>query len=183
MGILKDKKIYHGRPEDVRIPKEEMAYDLLEKCNVEFDRIDHEPANTIEQCLEVDRLFGMEICKNLFLCNASRTNYYLLLMPGAKKFRTAELSKQIGSSRLSFAPYEDLEKMLDLTAGSVTVMGLMNDADKKVRLLIDEDVLKSEFFGCHPMINTSSIRFKTSDLTQKLLPEMEHEFIEVYLEG
>ncbi len=183
MGILKDKTVYRGRPQDKRIPKEEAAYDLLEKCGIEFDRVDHEQANTIEECLEVDALLEMEICKNLFLCNSSKTNYYLLLMPGSKKFRTAELSKQIGSSRLSFASYEDLDKMLDLTPGSVTVMGLMNDTENKVRLLIDEDVLKEELFGCHPMINTSSIRFRTEDLVKKLLPEMKHEYIPVFLEG
>ena len=181
MGILKDKTVYKGRPSDKRIDKEEKAYDLLEKCGIEFERVDHEPANTIEECLEVDELLEMEICKNLFLCNSSKTNYYLLLMPGSKKFRTAELSKQIGSSRLSFASYDDMEKMLDLTPGSVTVMGLMNDTENKVRLLIDSDVLKDELFGCHPMINTSSLRFKTEDMVKKLLPAMKHEYIEVNL--
>lgn len=181
MGILKDKTVYHGRPSEKRTEKEEKAYDLLEKCGIEFERVDHDAANTIEECLEVDELLEMQICKNLFLCNSSGTNYYLLLMPGSKKFRTAELSKQIGSSRLSFASYEDMEKMLDLTPGSVTVMGLMNDTENKVRLLIDEDVLKDELFGCHPMINTSSLRFKTEDMVKKLLPAMNHEFITVYL--
>lgn len=181
MGILKDRTVYKGRPSDKRIEKEEKAYDLLEKCGIEFERVDHDAANTIEECLEVDQLLEMEICKNLFLCNSSKTNYYLLLMPGSKKFRTAELSKQIGSSRLSFASYEDMEKMLDLTPGSVTVMGLMNDTENKVRLLIDSDVLRDELFGCHPMINTSSLRFKTEDMVKKLLPAMKHEYIEVTL--
>ncbi len=183
MGIITDYTIYHGRPAEKRISKEEAAYDLLEKAGIEFERVDHAEANTIEECLEVDKLLEMDICKNLFLCNSSKTAYYLLLMPGNKKFRTAEVSKQIGSSRLSFASYDDLEKMLDLTPGSVTVMGLMNDRDNKVRLLIDSDLLKEEFFGCHPMINTSSLRFKTSDLLNKLLPAINHEYIEVFLEG
>ena len=181
MSILTDKTIYNGRPKDTRIPKEEAAYDLLEISGIEFDRVDHAPAMTIEECLEVDALFEMEICKNLFLCNSSKTEYYLLLMPGSKKIRTAELSKQIGSSRLSFASYEKLEEYLDLTPGSVTVMGLMNDKQNRVRLLIDSDLLKEPLFGCHPMINTSSVRFKTEDLIKKLLPQMKHEFIEVFL--
>lgn len=183
MGVLKDKTIYSGRPSDKRIPKEEKAYDLLEKCGVEFDRIDHETANTIEDCLEIDELFGMDICKNLFLRNSSKSQYYLLLMPGKKKFRTAEVSKQIGSSRLSFASNEDMEKMLDLTPGSVTVLGLMNDTECKVKLLIDSDVLAEPDFGCHPMINTSSIRFKTADLVDKILPKLGHGFLEVFLES
>lgn len=183
MSILKDKTIYTGRPEDARIPKEEAAYDLLEKCGIEFDRVDHAEAMTIEECLEVDEILEMEICKNLFLCNSSKTEYYLLLMPGSKKFRTAELSKQIGSSRLSFASYEKLEEFLDLTPGSVTVIGLMNDKQNRVRLLIDSELLKEPLFGCHPMINTSTVRFKTEDLIKKLLPEIKHTFIEVFLTG
>lgn len=181
MGILKDKTVYRGRPKDTRIPQEEKAYDLLEKVGIDFERVDHLPANTIEECLEVDELLEMDICKNLFLCNSSKTSYYLLLMPGKKKFKTAELSKQIGSSRLSFASYDDLKIFLDLTPGSVTILGLMNDTDGRVRLLIDEDVLKEEFFGCHPMINTSSLRFRTKDLTEKLLPAMGHGFTTVVL--
>ncbi len=183
MSILTDKTIYKGRPIDTRIAKEEAAYDLLEKCGIDFDRVDHAEAMTIEECLEVDAILEMEICKNLFLCNSSKTEFYLLLMPGSKKFRTAEVSKQIGSSRLSFAPYDKLEEYLNLTPGSVTVIGLMNDTNNKVRLLIDSDLLKEPLFGCHPMINTSSVRFKTEDLIKKLLPEMKHEFIEVFLTG
>lgn len=181
MGILKDKTIYKGRPSGKRIPKEEKAYDFLESCGVEYERADHERADTIDDCLEIDRLLEADICKNLFLCNSSKSAYYLLLMPGNKKFRTAEVSKQIGSSRLSFASYEDMERMLDLTPGSVTVLGLINDTEHKVRLLIDSDVLKEEFFGCHPMINTSTLKFKTSDLLEKILLAMNRDFIEVEL--
>ena len=118
---------------------------------------------------------GVAICKNLFLCNRQATDFYLLLIPGDKPFKTKYLSAQIGSSRLSFAKPEYMEQYLDITPGSVSVMGLMNDKEKKVRLLIDEDVLQDEYFACHPCINTSSLRFKTSDLMEKVIPAMEHE--------
>lgn len=183
MPILTDRTIYRGRPAEKRIPKEEAAYDLLERAGIDFERVDHAAANTIEECFEVDELLEMEICKNLFLCNAQKNAFYLLLMPGKKKFRTAEVSKQIGSARLSFAPYEELERLLDLTPGSVTVLGLMNDRENKVKLIIDSEVLEAPYFGCHPMINTSSLRFPTRDLTDKLLPEMGHTYIEVFLTG
>ena len=136
---------------------------------------------TIEACQGVDALLGMEICKNLFLCNRQKTQFYLLLMPGSKPFRTKELSAQIGSARLSFASEEYMEQFLDLTPGSVTVLGLMNDTDDHVQLLIDEDVVKDEYFGCHPCINTSSLKMKTSDILEKFLPAVHHEPIFVKL--
>ena len=136
---------------------------------------------TMEACEEIDRTLsegvekGVAICKNLFLCNRQATDFYLLLIPGDKPFKTKYLSAQIGSSRLSFAKPEYMEQYLDITPGSVSVMGLMNDKEKKVRLLIDKDVLQDEYFACHPCINTSSLRFKTSDLMEKVIPAMGHE--------
>ena len=139
-----------------------------------YTRVDHDALPTIEACLEVDRLLGSEICKNLFLRNAQKTDFYLLLMPGNKKFKTAVLSKQIGSARLSFGEAEFMESFLDITPGSVSVMGLMNDRENRVRLLIDKDILEGEYFACHPCINTSSLRFRTSDLMEKILPALGH---------
>ena len=133
------------------------VYDLLESLDIPFVRVDHEAAMTIEACRGVDELLGTEICKNLFLCNAQKTKFYLLLMPGEKQFKTKNLSKQIGSSRLSFAPVEYMEKYLGVTPGSATIMGLMNDPVWQVQLLIDEEVTAGEEFGCHPCINTSSL--------------------------
>ena len=136
---------------------------------------------TMEACEEIDRTLsegvenGVAICKNLFLCNRQETDFYLLLIPGDKPFKTKYLSAQIGSSRLSFGKPEYMEQYLDITPGSVSVMGLMNDREKKVRLLIDQDVLEEEYFACHPCINTSSLRFKTADLVEKLIPAMDHE--------
>lgn len=174
-----------GRPEDLsgRLEKEIKVYDLLDRLKVPFQRIDHEPAMTMEVCQEIDEVLGAVICKNLFLCNRQETDFYLLMMPDDKPFKTKELSSQIGSSRLSFAKAEYMEKFLDITPGSVSVMGLMNDRDKRVRLLIDEDVVKSSYVGCHPCINTSSIRIKTEDLLKKVIPAMEHEPVFVRLTG
>lgn len=172
-------KLVEGRPEDVsgRLEKEIRVYDLLDSLNVAYQRIDHEAAMTMDACEEIDRTLGegVEICKNLFLCNRQETDFYLLLLPGDKPFKTKDLSAQIGSSRLSFAKPEYMEKYLDITPGSVSVLGLMNDREKKVQLLIDKDVLEGEFFACHPCINTSSLRFRTKDLMEKVIPAMEHE--------
>lgn len=173
-----DHTLYEGRPADEngRTEKELRTYDLLDSLGVSYIRVDHDALPTIEACLEVDQLLETEICKNLFLRNAQKTDFYLLLMPGNKKFKTAVLSKQIGSARLSFAEAEFMEDFLDITPGSVTVLGLMNDNEKRVRLLIDKDVLDSEYIGCHPCINTSSLKIKTCDLIDKVLPALEHTY-------
>ena len=171
-------ELQKGRPKDTagRLEKEIRTYDLLDKLGVAYERVDHAPAMTMEVCQEIDKVLQATICKNLFLCNRQETKFYLLMIPDTKVFHTKDLSAQIGSARLSFAKPEYMEKFLDITPGSVSVLGLMN-----VQLLIDEDVLKSEFVGCHPCINTSSIRFHTSDLIEKVLPAVNHDFIMVTL--
>ena len=163
-----------GRPVNCadRLPKEVRVYDLLDKLNISYHRIDHEEANTMEICQALEATLGAEICKNLLLCNRQKTDFYLLMMPGDKVFKTKDLSSQIGSSRLSFAEPCFMEQFLDITPGSLSVLGLMNDKENKVRLLIDEDVLKGEFIGCHPCINTSSLRLKTRDLMEVILPAL-----------
>ena len=169
-------QLQHGRPADCsgRLEKEIRCYDLLDSLNIEYQRIDHEEANTMEACVEIDKALNATICKNLLLCNRQCTAFYLLMLPGEKHFKTSVFSKQIGSSRLSFAAPEYMEQFLDITPGSVSVLGLMNDHDNHVELIIDEDILKGEYFGCHPCINTSSLRLKTADLMEKIIPAMHH---------
>ena len=181
----REMELQKGRPEntDNRLDKEIRVYDFLDKLGIQYQRIDHEAAMTMEACEEIDRALGdnTTICKNLFLCNRQETDFYLLLMPGDKPFKTKDLSAQIHSARLSFAKPEYMEKYLDITPGSVSVLGLMNDSEKKVQLLIDEDVMKEPYFGCHPCINTSSLKFTTEDLMQKIIPALEHEPVTVTL--
>ncbi len=180
-------ELYHGSPGDLtgRQEKEVRCYALLDRLGIAFDRTDHfdTPATTMEICASVDAVLDVRICKNLFLCNRQKTAFYLLIMPGDKPFKTKELSGQLGVSRLSFADGEHMEELLDIQPGSVSVMGLMNDSGGRVRLVIDEDVLAEEWFGCHPCVNTSSIRFKTADLTEKLLPAVAHDYTVVRLTG
>ena len=177
-------QLVKGRPatNDGRLEKEIRTYDLLDKLGITYERVDHEEANTMEACLAIDKVLAPAvICKNLFLCNAQKTRFYLLMIREDKKFKTKEISHQINSARLSFAPAEYMEQFLDITPGSVSVMGLMNDVDNQVTLLVDEDVLKEELFGCHPCINTSSIRLKVYDVFEKFLPEVHHDYMVVTL--
>lgn len=168
--------VYNGRPENCegRLEKEIRSYDFLDKIGVKYKRVDHEAAMSMVACREIDEEIGTTICKNLFLCNRQETSFYLLMMPAHKNFKTSIVSSQVGSSRLSFASPENMAKFLDLTPGSVSILGLMNDKDNKVKLLIDEDVLSGEFVGCHPCINTTSLRLRTEDLRSKVIPALRH---------
>lgn len=169
-------ELVNGRPESAagRLEKELHTYDFLDSLGVSYQRIDHEAAMTIDACQEIDVVLNAAICKNLFLCNRQETQFYLLMLPGEKKFKTKEVSAQIGSARLSFAKDIYMEKFLDITPGSVSVLGLMNDKENRVQLLMDEDLLKEPYIGCHPCINTSSLRLRTEDLMNKILPAMKH---------
>ena len=166
-----------GRPDNCeqRLAKEVRCYDFLDALNIEYGRIDHEVANTMEACEEIDRVLSATICKNLFLCNRQETDFYLLMIPGNKHFKTKDISAQIGSSRLSFAKEEYMQQFLDITPGSVSVLGLINDTNNNVKLLIDEDVIVGEYIGCHPCINTSSLKIKTDDFVNKIIPNLKHE--------
>jgi len=169
-------ELQKGRPADCtgRLEKEIRCYDLLDSLGIQYQRVDHAPAMTMEACAEADALMGGMICKNLLLCNRQCTSFYLLLLPGDIHFKTSILSKEIGSSRLSFADGSYMERYLDITPGSVSILGLMNDRENRVQLLIHEDLLKGAYIGVHPCINTSSLKLKVSDLMEKIIPAMGH---------
>jgi len=178
-------ELYTGRPLQTggRLQRELRTYDLLDRLGIEYRRADHEPATTMEACNAIDEALEVVMCKNLFLCNRQKTSFYLLLMPGDKKFKTKELSHQIGSARLSFAEAEDMLKYLDIEPGAVSVMGLMNDEGHQVQLLIDEDILRDEYIGCHPCVCTSSLKLRMKDLLESYLPAVGHDYRIVRLVG
>jgi Ala-tRNA(Pro) deacylase len=181
MKNIEKYTLYSTRPADKRLPKEERVYDLLEALGVPFVRIDHDAIATIDGCAEIEELLGIEICKNLFLRNSKGDEYYLLTLPGHKKLVTREIAKQIGSTRLSFGDESKLLEYLDITPGSVSLLGLMNDKNLKVRFLIDRDLLGYEYIGCHPCINTTSLKLRTDDILNKILPAVNHtpQFVEI----
>ncbi len=194
MGLQEEKEGLQARemsrtPVDIkpspkgRLLKEMAVYELLEKLEIPYQRVDHEAAATVDDCRGVDEALGIHICKNLFLCNRQKTDFYLLMMPGLKKFKTKELSSQLGVARLSFAEAEYMEAFLNISPGSVSVMGLMNDKEHRVRLLIDSELLRDEFVGCHPCVNTSSLKLRMRDILDKFLPYVGHEYTAVELAG
>lgn len=182
---MQNLTLYNGHPDntDGREPKELRVYELLDLLGISYQRTDHGPADTMEACHDIDAILDCLVCKNLFLCNRQQTKFYLLMMPGDKPFKTKELSGQIQSARLSFASPEKMEEYLDIHPGAVSVMGLMNDHDNQVQLLMDEDVVKEEYLGCHPCVNTSSLKMKVQDVLTKFLPAVHHEPVFVKLTG
>ncbi len=179
-------ELHYGRPASMsgRTDREIRVYDYLDQLGIEYWQTDHEKeALTMEDCKEVDAVLEATICKNLLLCNRQQTAFYLLMMPGDKVFKTKELSHQIGSARLSFASAEKMVEFLDIYPGSLSVMGLMNDHSGNVNLLIDEDILAGEYLGCHPCVNTSSLKIKTPDIIEKFLPAVAHDYTVVKLTG
>lgn len=174
-------RVFTDAPTDERLPKEMAVYRLLDELGIAYQRVDHPAAMTVDDCRDVDRILQIEICKNLFLCNRQKTDFYLLMMPGKKPFKTKELSAQLGTARLSFADEGHMEEFLDITPGSVSVMGLMNDTQNRVRLLIDEDVFRDEYVAFHPCINTSSLKTRAKDIWEKFLPAVHHDYTVVRL--
>ncbi len=167
--------LFSGRPQEARSEREDACYNLLDNLRIPFFRVDHEHADTIQACELVEELLGCKICKNLFLTNRQQTDFYLLIMPGEKPFKTKLLSKQIGTARLSFGTPEQMERFLNTAPGSASVLGLLHDQENAVQLVVDRELLQEEFFGCHPCLNTSSLRFRTDDLFQVLLPALHHD--------
>ena len=178
-------ELYNGRPltTEGRQEREIRTYDFLDSLGIAYQRTDHGHADTMEACHRIDAVLDVLICKNLFLCNRQKTEFYLLMMPGDKPFKTKEIPPQVGCARLSFAPEEYMLAYLDILPGAVSILGLMNDREKRVRLLIDEDVLKGEYIGCHPCVNTSSLKIRTEDLVNVFLPAVGHEPTLVHLTG
>lgn len=175
----------NGRPleDSQRLPRERRVYDCLDSLHISYERVDHEPAANMEDCKAIDAALGAQMCKNLFLCNRQKTVFYLLLMPAGKPFKTKELSAQIHSARLSFATEEYMQAFLDIQPGAVSVLGLMNDTENRVTLLIDRDLLNNELIGCHPCVNTASLKLKTSDILDVFLPAVNHNYTAVTLVG
>ncbi len=168
--------LVNGRPEDTtgRLEKEIRVYDLLDSLGISYQRVDHPAAMSMEACAEIDKVLSATTCKNLLLCNRQQTDFYLFLMSGNKVFKTKELSAQLGVSRLSFASPEAMEQYLDITPGSLSVFGLMNDKDNRVKLVIDKPILNGEHIGFHPCINTTTLRIKMVDLLERIIPAMAH---------
>ncbi len=176
-------KLENGRPQstDNRLDREVKVYNFLDSIDISYARVDHDSADNMDACNKIEDTLGAKICKNLFLCNRQKTEFYLLMMPGDKPFKTKDITSQLGCARLSFASEEYMLEYLDIQPGAVSVMGLMNDKDNHVQLVIDKPVIEDDTVGCHPCVCTSSLRIATDDILNKFLPAVNHKPIIVDL--
>lgn len=146
---------------------------LLEKRSIPYELVDNDVVEAMEECLEVDKALGTEIRKSILLCNRKKTAFFLVVLPAAKHLDVKAVSKKLGvSGGLSFAREEYMEKFLKAKPGSASIMGLVNDEDRCVQLIMDKEVAKGEWLGCNTGINTSHLKIKTADLLTKFLPEI-----------
>ena len=167
--------MFYEKPQGAgRTEKEMRVYEALEALGISYVGVDHAPAMTMEDCVAIDKALGAPMCKNLFLCNRQQTEFYLLLMPADTPFKTKDLSAALGVARLSFGSHEQMEALLGVTPGAATVLSLLEDKEGRVRLVVDKEVLAGEYIGCHPMVNTASLRLATADVLEKLLPATGH---------
>ena len=159
-----DPNIYTGRPADRRTEAEESIYDKLDALSIPYIRVDHDHADTMENCLLIEGKLGAAICKNLFLCNRQQTQFYLLLMRGDKPFKTKFLSAQLGCSRLSFADEGHMADLLHTVPGSVSALELLFDTEGQIQLVIDQPLMQDEYISAHPGLSRSTIRLTREDL-------------------
>ena len=170
-------QVYRGVPKDIdsRQEKERKCYDFLSKLGIDYEVVDHEEASDMDRCREIESVLGVKICKNIMLCNRQESRFFIFMMPGDKKYITKEFSKKIGMSRLSFAKEKYLKEFLNVSSGSVSVLALLNDTDNKVELVIDRDVIQQDHIRCHPCVNTSTLKIKTEDFLNKIIPALKKE--------
>ena len=167
-------QVYRGVPKDIdtRQEKEKKCYEFLGKLGIDYEVIDHEEASDMDRCREIESVLGVKICKNIMLCNRQESRFFIFMMPGDKKYVTKEFSKKIGMSRLSFAKEKHLKELLNVSSGSVSALALLNDTDNKVELVIDRDVIQQDYIRCHSCVNTSTLKIKTEDFLNKIIPAL-----------
>jgi Ala-tRNA(Pro) deacylase len=172
-------EIFKNKPKSMHTPIEKETYDLLHALGISYDRVSHEAAATISQCQLIEKVIDAPIHKNLLLRNSANTQLFFLVMMGYKRFITKEVSKQIGSSRLSFADDTTTEALLGVSKGSLSILSLFKDPECRIQLLIDQDVCQYDFFGCHPCDNRSTLKIKTQDIFNVLLSHTGHSPVQV----
>ena len=173
--------VYNNIPSGGLDETQTAVFAALQELGIPFERVEHENADTMEDCAAIGAALGADVCKNLVLCNRQKTSFYLLTMPGDKPFFTKDLSHQIGSSRLSFASPDAMEELLHVQPGSASILALLFDKEHRVQLVMDRETKEQEFFCCHPCRNTGTLKMKTADVLSTFLRHTGHEPIAVDL--
>ncbi|MBO5495601.1 MAG: prolyl-tRNA synthetase associated domain-containing protein [Eubacterium sp.] len=169
-------EIIKTAPTEFKSTLQQKVYETLDALEIPFERVDNTPAVTMEDCIEIDEKLKVKTVKTLFLCNRQKTAFYLFVTAGDKPFVTKDFGKALGVSRVSFAPAELLDSMLDTKPGATTVLSTVLDTDNSIRVVIDSEVTGYEYYGCTDGTATSYMRLKTEDVLNKYLPYTNHEY-------
>ena len=154
----------------------EIIMSRIRELNIPHEYHEHAAAHTMEDCLALPYAApDVTFCKNLLLCNTPKTAFFLYVTVPDKPFRTGDISKRLGSSRLSFAPSECLMDMLHLQSGSLSPLGLWFDEEQRIRLAFDKDVQRAERIAFHPCDNTATVLFDQQVFWEQVVPALEHE--------
>lgn len=172
--MINISEIKTGAPDKEKHGLEGKVHQLLNELKIDFWWVDNDEVSSMEECIEINNSLGAEIVKTVFLCNRQKTIFYLMILPPNKPFDSKAFSAAMNAPRLSFASGELMEQYLGVTPGSATIMGLINDTDNNIELVIDKDIAEKEWFACNPGTNKSHIKLKTSDLLGKVLPSINH---------
>ncbi len=148
--------------------KEKIVYEVLDRLNIEYEKYEHPAVFTCEEAdIYTSGLKGVHT-KNLFLRNKKGSKHYLVVMKEDKTLNVKEFGEKISEKNLSFASPERMMKYLDLTPGSVSLFGVINDTENNVKVYIDEDIMKEEFINSHPNVNTATLVYKVEDMIKFL---------------
>lgn len=161
-------------PEDERGALETKVYQELERLNISYERVDNDTVETMEECVEISEKLGAEIRKTIVCCNRQKTEFFLVVLPASKRFDSKLFAAMMRTARVSFASAEDMESLIGLTPGEASVMGILNDPEAKIKVVVDKAVADAEWFACNPGANTTHIRFKTKQLLDTFLPAENH---------
>ena len=169
--------VKQGRPEDFdkRPEKEQRVYEFLDELGIDYLYLDHQEEFSMGDAADADEAIGVVGAKNVFLRDKKRRNYFLILVNGTKRIDLKPISELTGIKKLTFCHEDDLDEVLGLTPGAVTPLGLLNDPEGRVQLIIDESLQDEELFAMHPCVNTVTIRMSNQDFMNTVIPAMGHE--------
>ena len=173
--MIRTSGIKTEKPEAFVNETQRKVYAALERLGIPVERIDNDPAVTMEDCEAVDAALGVPTVKTLLLCNRQQTMFYLYVMPGDKPFSTKDFGAALQISRVSFAPAEKLREFLGTEVGATTPLSLVADPDKRVRLIIDKAAVAPEAIGFPDGTTTCYMRMRTADLLGQFIPAAGHE--------
>lgn len=173
--------VYTGAPEKIKNELQEKVYKVLDELSINFERVETDEAITMEDCIVIDKKLNMKMVKTLLLCNRQKTEFYLFVTCGDKRFDSKKFSSQLGIARVSFADEFLMKEMLGTKIGAATIFSSLIDHESKVRIVIDKDVLKEEYYGCSDGTTTGYMKIKMNDIINKVLPYSKHKEIIIEL--